>query len=1007
MHMRLLVALTAVALMLGAAHAQGPANRPVRMDETGLLRWDETDDEVALFGVNYYPMFVFNYSDLKHLGVDIERVIDGDITHFVRMGLDALRLHVFDRSISDLDGNLLDNEPLRLLDYLLARAKDRGIYTVLTPIAWWPTGEAHPGFSSRWPMTEMTTNPEAWAVQCRYLGQFMSHINPYTGLAYQDDPCVPVIELINEPLYPAGIDDSRIATYIDTLAKAVRDTGCTKPIFYNGWGDHYAAVRDAAIQGCSFGWYPTGLVAGRSLAQNFLQRLDDYPAMRCDALESKAKIVYEFDAADVPGSYMYPAMARAFRSGGAQIATQFQYDPLPLAPHNLGWQTHYLCLVHAPAMTMSFIIANEAFHRLPRFETYGTYPESNRFGEFRVCYEEDLSEWVTPTAFLYSNTTATPPPVPDRLERIAGYGSSPVVRYPGTGAYFLDRLAPGHWRIEVYPDAVWVGDPYGQPSFDRLVSRLLWRTWPVEIDLPDLGHAFTVEPLDAGNVHCPEVVDGAFPVRPGVYHLRRIDALEVELPATVGRLGLREFVVPPKGEGLPAPDVRHDAFSTWPEGKSVPIRVTVAYERTPESVILYVQEPDRGTAFRPLAMAPASPYIYEASVPADLVRPDAVAYYIQVAAGDRTWRYPAEVPAVAEHLLFAVDSMFAAPEVDYHGPADDHATAERVDGEDGQQALRVTATGFDPEAHGSVVHLQVPAGPADTGALVDGTLVVRARALYGQTACFELGLVQDTDHAYGVDVVLTRGWRDFRIPLKDLRPLWETPGGRCQPDRIRELSVILGTWLFGRDAALPHGIEIERITVEPAPGLWEVPVSASDAPPVLLDPDRHQLSIWGRHYSRRLVPGMTGDAVALRMDVEAFEPAPDALSFRCVATEEVQLRRDYLAQCDTVVLRARACEAATNAVELVLIERDGSPWGTTVSLTTEWRDIQLPIKDLQHFAHWNEGPAARGHAGDCFHSAEASGVNLCFGAWLYPDTFAQPHGIEVETVLLDSILKRG
>ena len=57
------------------------------------------------------------------------------------------------------DGNLLANEHLDLLDYLIARAKERGIYTVLTPIAWWPVPGDSPGFSTRWTMPQMTTDP--------------------------------------------------------------------------------------------------------------------------------------------------------------------------------------------------------------------------------------------------------------------------------------------------------------------------------------------------------------------------------------------------------------------------------------------------------------------------------------------------------------------------------------------------------------------------------------------------------------------------------------------------------------------------------------------------------------------------------------------------------------------------------------------------------------------------------------------------------------------------------
>jgi hypothetical protein len=107
------------------------------------------------------------------------------------------------------------------------------------------------------------------------------------------------------------------------------------------------------------------------------------------------------------------------------------------------------------------MIASAAFHRLPRLPAQRLYPANNAFGrirpgappEFRVSYEEDLSEHVSETTFLYSNNTQTRPPAPEKLERIAGCGSSPVVHYDGTGAYFLDRVAPGRWVLQVYPDA--------------------------------------------------------------------------------------------------------------------------------------------------------------------------------------------------------------------------------------------------------------------------------------------------------------------------------------------------------------------------------------------------------------------------------------------------------------------------------------------------------------------------------------------------------------------------
>ena len=156
---------------------------------------------------------------------------------------------------------------------------------------------------------------------------------------------------------PSDITDARITEYINTLAQSVRSAGSRKPIFYNGWGGHLGAVGLSTIEGCTFGWYPCGLVAGHALRRNFLPAVADYPGDALPDLAGKAIGVYEFDAADVPGSYLYPAMARAFRCGGAQFAAQFQYDPLPLAPFNKGWQTHYLNLVYAPGRALSFMIA--------------------------------------------------------------------------------------------------------------------------------------------------------------------------------------------------------------------------------------------------------------------------------------------------------------------------------------------------------------------------------------------------------------------------------------------------------------------------------------------------------------------------------------------------------------------------------------------------------------------------------------------------------------------------
>ena len=117
------------------------------------------------------------------------------------------------------------------------------------------------------------------------------------------------------------------------------------------------------------------------------------------------KLVYEFDSAHMNSGYMYPAMARAFRGVGAQFVSMFSYDMLDTAPYNLGWQTHFSNLVYSPKKAVSAIIAAEVTRTLPRYSSYGEYPDNCRFGPFRVSYEENSSQMVADEKFTYANET--------------------------------------------------------------------------------------------------------------------------------------------------------------------------------------------------------------------------------------------------------------------------------------------------------------------------------------------------------------------------------------------------------------------------------------------------------------------------------------------------------------------------------------------------------------------------------------------------------------------------
>jgi len=993
--LRLCVLALLLSACVAAQYPRKPADRLLRMDAEGVLRWQDDGSEVALFGVNYYPPCSIDYANLTLMGIDHKETIDRDLLHFERLGLDALRLHVFDREISDEQGNLLDNDHVELLDYLIAEAKKRGIYTVLTPMAWWHAPGETRGFSNLYDKAQMHTDPAAVAAQRSYLQQFVSHRNRYTGLTYGEDPAVPCFEIINEPIPAPDTPEDVIVGYIDALYDAIRATGTQKPVFYNGWGGKHAAVARAKVEGCTFGWYPSGLVSGGVLTRNFLPLVDDYADMRDEVLARKAKIVYEFDAADIPGGYIYPAMARAFRSGGAQIATQFQYDALPLADTNVNWQTHFLSLVYAPNKTVSFAIAAEAFRRLPRLTEYGAYPTSCRFGDFRVSYEEQLGELITDETFLYSNSTDTRPPAPGKLTRIVGCGSSPVVQYEGTGAYFLDRLAEGVWRLEVYPDCVWVADPFGATRLDRETSRLYWRERGLTLRLPDLGGEFAAVALRPGG-GLVEARDGRVVVSPGAYALRREGAsAQVKLDPT--------FHAPPQRDLPPA--AWHVPVLATLEGSSLAVAATVAADSDPEQVSLQLRHAEGG-AGPTIPMKRTAPYRYEGTVSPDLVRKGALTYCLAVEVGGRspTFPTPAQGPASERFVkrepvtLLRFTGQETLPEPGFGGAPGQEAKAGFAED---TGALRLTATGFGPPP--SAVGIRFPTEASGEARRGLNTLVVRARRVEPRTSHLEVALVGPggNTEGHGVDVPLTPEFRDFRVPLARLKTLWQTRGGQCAPESVRDLQFAFGSWLFPHAAEEAHGVEVQSVGLEYEPEAWTVPVHGADDPCVIFAPREPVPGIITElPYRQWITSGSGPDTTAWHIEVERFDRQPSALGVRTDVADLMAIRRSVASEYNTLHLRARATEPQTTAVEVVIVEDDGAPWGFTPALTPEWREIEVPLSELRYFGHWWH-PEDRGGEGDRCRPEKLAAVHFTFGAWLYPQTYARRHGFEIEFVRLE------
>ena len=816
----------------------------VFLDSSGVIRWRNTKQEVALFGANYVLTTASDYRAAGYVHGDRKKMIDEDMAHFARMGWDGLRLTFWgDWESSDTAGNLIANDHLDLLDYLIARARERGIYMLFSPIQLygsnWPDAlqdTTQPGFGRRYGKGRMGTDTAAIAAQVNYLRQILNHVNPYTKLALKDEPAILFVELVNEPWHhPEDLPGS--VRYINALTDAVRSTGCTKLIFYNVSQDFRIgeAIRQSRAQGVTFGWYPTGLNSGHELVGNYLRGADAFPDMLRPEIARMPRIVYEFDSPDLRTGTMYPAMTRTFRTVGTQFAAMFAYDMLGTASRNLGWQTHALNMVYTARKAMSAVIAAEAMRRLPRGKDYGPYPQNTSFGDFHISYDGDLGELVARDAFMYTSNTTAKPPQPTALRRVYGHGSSSTVTYGGTGIYFLDQVRPGVWRLEVYPDAVPIRDPFELPSADKIVTRAIRRSWPMTIALPDLGSSFTVQPVTAGNADTTRAADGRFTVTPGVYVLSKTGGVDLaKMPAKVGQIGFAEYHAPPV-DTVPLTVVSF-AAPQYLAGRDAEIRVRIVDRTPPDSAALFFRRTagsgggGGSGSYQQLSISTLGAYEYAARIPAAALREGPYQFVVTAFRGDTAVTFPAAAAGkptdwnYTDRSPWRFDVVSPGTALRLFDPGTDapQLTFTRI-GDAGRRGLfRVIPSRVTGQP---VFHLELPTdtsgwSPPDyTASLVirnrirarqetigaGSELRLRLRALEGggkQT--LHVTLMEDDGTSWTAPLVVDSTWSEQTLALSDFK----IGRGVLLPQGFP------GEWNYWVDAAAGRGAATDRLRLD-------------------------------------------------------------------------------------------------------------------------------------------------------------------------------------------------
>lgn len=646
MNKRLLLTLTftLITTLFLSAH-----DYSVYIDKKGNFRRSDTKEIMSFYGVNYTLPFAHAYRAINYVGKNHKEAINKDVYHMARLGLNAYRIHLWDVEIADSEGNLIENDHLELFDYLISELEKRDIHIIIT--AQTNFGNGYPerniiteGYSYKYEKCKMHYTEECVKAQENYAKNLAKHINKYTGKSYSDDNSIIAIEINNEPCH-SGTAEAATA-YINRMVKAFRDGGFKKPILYNvshNIGTHTQAFFNANIQGTTYQWYPTGLVSGHERLGNFLPNVDLYniPFSNVKNFDKMAKVVYEFDPGDVLCSYLYPAVARSFRSAGFQWITQFAYDPIDIAWANTEYQTHYLNLAYTPNKAIGMKIAAEVVKEVNAEEIYPKYPQDTIFGDFRVSYVQNLSEYNNGKKFFYTNKTNSSPKDFNSLEEIAGVSSSTIVDYKGTGVYFIDKIGENLWRLEVMPDVFITEDPFKKPSLDRKVAEIVYRAHEITLHLPNINDNFKYKGINTGNTVNGVAENNKFNVSPGVYIIGN-DSKSINSVSKVDKfrnMKIGEYVAP---EEISVYNfVLHKPIETTVKDKGcITINAQVVGTVSPDSVVVYPKKisfwNERNKLYK---MDHIGDYDYSVTMPIN-DRDNTVEYNIVVFEGEHVTTYP-------------------------------------------------------------------------------------------------------------------------------------------------------------------------------------------------------------------------------------------------------------------------------------------------------------------------------------------------------------------------------
>ncbi|MES2309773.1 MAG: hypothetical protein V4507_13030 [Verrucomicrobiota bacterium] len=158
----------------------------------------EKGDRIRFWGTGYGSMFPQKEAAAK------------EAARLPRFGVNIVRLHGLDashreKSIFDMQSDKtdrLDPEKLDRLDYYIAELKKNGVYVNLNLLTkrLYLAGDGVRDYDKLYEGGKAASmfNRQLIDLQKDYARLILTHVNPYTKLAYKDDPVIAMVETINE-----------------------------------------------------------------------------------------------------------------------------------------------------------------------------------------------------------------------------------------------------------------------------------------------------------------------------------------------------------------------------------------------------------------------------------------------------------------------------------------------------------------------------------------------------------------------------------------------------------------------------------------------------------------------------------------------------------------------------------------------------------------------------------------------------------------------------------------